>query len=300
MPFNFPTKLSHLADVIVSDDGTPPTTRANGDALRGGEVWLDRSTAPPSWHVYDLAGTAWDQTGGGVAVDDDGVEVVTEASRLNFGTGLSVTDDGAGDVTIDLSATGDGAYAETIGDGAATSFVVTHDLGTTDVHVQVWDVSGADPVLANGDPSSVEATDTVSVTVAFGAAPTTDQYRVVVIASGRAAGVGPLTADDSVTVTAAAGQSVSAGAYHTVLNLAGAYEVVSGSLSGQRPGCRITIDGVVVVNDTTGMYGRDNNSNLQGTWAVPPCRSTTSLKIEVYSAVAAAREYGWSIITRAL
>lgn len=83
-----------------------------------------------------------------------------------------------------------GAYAETIGDGSATSFTVTHNLGTEDVHVQVWDVSGTDPVLANGDPSSVEATDTNTVTVTFGSAPSTDQYRIVVLASGASGGSG--------------------------------------------------------------------------------------------------------------
>lgn len=43
--------------------------------------------------------------GGSVAVDDDGEEVTDEASRLNFGEGLSVTDDGGGAVTIDAQPT---------------------------------------------------------------------------------------------------------------------------------------------------------------------------------------------------
>jgi len=44
--------------------------------------------------------------GGSVAVDDDGVEVVGSASRLNFGDGLDVTDDGGGQVTIDAAGNG--------------------------------------------------------------------------------------------------------------------------------------------------------------------------------------------------
>lgn len=171
--------LDYLEDWTAS--ATEPATTEPGD------LWLDTSADPHVLKRRNAADTGWvtvGASGGSVAVDDDGTEVVAEASRLNFGTGLAVTDDTGGEVTIDLS--GAGSYAETIGDGTATSFTVTHNLGTEDVHVQVWDVSGTDPALANGDPSSVEATDTDTVTVVFGTAPTTDQYRVVVLASGAA------------------------------------------------------------------------------------------------------------------
>lgn len=47
---------------------------------------------------------------GAVSVEDDGTQVVAAASVLNFGTGLSVTDNGAGAVTID-AAGGGGAAA---------------------------------------------------------------------------------------------------------------------------------------------------------------------------------------------
>lgn len=174
--------LDDLADWYEQD--TEPSSPADGDK------WLDTSQDPPVWKWWDADADdgdgAWVTLGGGggsVAVDDDGTEVTSEASRLNF-VGADVTDDGGGEVTIDLSASGDGAYAETIGDGSETTFVVTHDLGTTDVHVQVWDVSGSDLTLANDAPSSVEATGDDEVTVTFGSAPDTDEYRVVVLASG--------------------------------------------------------------------------------------------------------------------
>lgn len=68
-------------------------------------------------------------------------------------------------------------YATTIGDGTTTSITVTHNLGTRDVAVQLYD---------NGSPYEVkypdyELTSTNSITVIFATAPTTDQYRVVVI-----------------------------------------------------------------------------------------------------------------------
>lgn len=68
-------------------------------------------------------------------------------------------------------------YATDIGDGSATSFVVTHSLSTRDVQVQV---------RANATPwaylfPDVEATSTTTVTIRFGGtAPTASQYRVIV------------------------------------------------------------------------------------------------------------------------
>lgn len=50
---------------------------------------------------------------GSVAVEDDGTEVVASASRLNFGTDLSVTDSGSGEVKIDSTASGGGSGAWT-------------------------------------------------------------------------------------------------------------------------------------------------------------------------------------------
>jgi hypothetical protein len=77
-----------------------------------------------------------------------------------------------------------GAYSETIGDNSNTSFAVTHSLGTQDVVVELWDLTGADPVEATADASSITATDTDTVTVVFGSPPATDAYRVVVLAAG--------------------------------------------------------------------------------------------------------------------
>ena len=72
-------------------------------------------------------------------------------------------------------------YAETIGDGVNTAFTITHDLDTTDVMVQVYDLDAApypEPVGCE-----VEVVDADSVRVTSLSAPATDQYRVLVIAA---------------------------------------------------------------------------------------------------------------------
>jgi hypothetical protein len=69
-------------------------------------------------------------------------------------------------------------YAVTIGDGAATAFVVTHAKNTYDVTWDVYDMSTKESVGVKVIRSSVNA-----VTVTFGTAPAANSYRVVVNAA---------------------------------------------------------------------------------------------------------------------
>ena len=67
-------------------------------------------------------------------------------------------------------------YKANIGDGSATSITVTHSLGTRDVAVEVFRNSGNyDTVICD-----VERTSTSAITLIFGTAPTSNQYRVLV------------------------------------------------------------------------------------------------------------------------
>lgn len=63
-----------------------------------------------------------------------------------------------------------------VGNGTNTSFAVSHNLGTRDVQVQVYDNASYDTVECD-----VVRTDSNTVTVSFAVAPSTDAYRVVVI-----------------------------------------------------------------------------------------------------------------------
>jgi hypothetical protein len=68
-------------------------------------------------------------------------------------------------------------YVASIGDGAATSYTVTHNLGTKDIQVQIYE---------NASPFSqvetdVEHSGTDSVTIKFATAPSSNAYRVVVV-----------------------------------------------------------------------------------------------------------------------
>lgn len=67
----------------------------------------------------------------------------------------------------------------TIGDGVATTYTVTHNLGTRDVTVAVYDISGTAPTYEEVWTTTRRPTIN-TVELAFGAAPATGQYRVVV------------------------------------------------------------------------------------------------------------------------
>lgn len=95
----------------------------------------------------------------------DGSKWATKAlGTLAFKDSLSASDVGATK-----------KYATAITKGTATSYKITHSLGTRDVVVMVYDPSTYEKVIVD-----VTMTDTNNVTIAFGSAPTAN-YRVVVV-----------------------------------------------------------------------------------------------------------------------
>lgn len=67
-------------------------------------------------------------------------------------------------------------YAQDFGDGSTTALVITHNLGTKDVHVTVYDKTSN----AEEEPDVVH-TSTNTITLNYAVAPTTNAKRVVVI-----------------------------------------------------------------------------------------------------------------------
>lgn len=68
-------------------------------------------------------------------------------------------------------------FTQLIGDGSATSFTVTHNFNTRDVQVSVFYNSGNyDTILVEIQRTSVNA-----VTIVFSSAPTSNQFKVMVI-----------------------------------------------------------------------------------------------------------------------
>jgi hypothetical protein len=93
------------------------------------------------------------------------------------GAGKVLTSDISGDATWQAPAGGGSKFADDVGDGINTDLVVNHALGTTDVIVAVKRVAAPYDVVF----PDVEITDANNVTLIFGAVPTLDEYRCVVI-----------------------------------------------------------------------------------------------------------------------
>jgi hypothetical protein len=68
-----------------------------------------------------------------------------------------------------------GGYAANIGNGSATSYAVSHGLGTIDVNVMLKDNSTLAQVFAD-----VVITDANTVTISFAVAPASNAYRVII------------------------------------------------------------------------------------------------------------------------
>lgn len=109
--------------------------------------------------------------GGGVYTAGNGLGLSGGAFSVTADTGIAVTGSG---VKIDTAVVVR-KFAVSIGNGSLTSITVTHNLGTLDVTVGVFDNGTGDEIIAD-----VNHATTNTVTVVFAVAPTTNQYRVVV------------------------------------------------------------------------------------------------------------------------
>lgn len=114
----------------------------------------------------------WAQFGGAnLPVAGNGLTRTGNTLAVNPGTGILA----ASTVTIDTSVVAR-HVAASIGNGSATSIAVTHNLGTQDIAVSLIRLSDRAAVMTDW-----VATDVNTVTLTFAVAPTTNQYRVIVV-----------------------------------------------------------------------------------------------------------------------
>jgi hypothetical protein len=160
---NAPVTLGTTNIVWTQFSGAGTYTANNGVVLNGS--------------VFSFA----PRSGYGLQTGSSGAEVkLATTSGLNLSSDLAV---GAGNgisvltntVAIDTAVVVS-KYNASIGDGSATSYTVTHNLGTRDVQVTIYDNSSPyAEVIAD-----VQHTTTNTITLLFSIAPTSNQYRVVV------------------------------------------------------------------------------------------------------------------------
>jgi hypothetical protein len=160
---NNPITLNTTALVFAQFSGAGTYSASNGVLLTGSNFTF----APRS--------------GYGLQTGSSGAEIkLATTSGLNLSSDLAV---GAGNgisvltntVAIDSSVVVS-KYAANVGDGSATSITITHNLGTRDVIVSVYEATGSYAEVI----CDVNHATTNTITLLFSVAPTLNQYRVVV------------------------------------------------------------------------------------------------------------------------
>lgn len=172
---------------VYADNGTNYTLTRATDAnpyteLIGASIYVQEGTtkAGTSWvqsnhYLTSFAGQTWVQIAGpGTLTAGNGINITSNvvSAVVESGAGLSLSGSG---LAIDTAVVVR-KYATSVGDGTNTTYTVTHNLGTKDVQVTVYDNSSpyAEVVV------DVQHTSTTAIAVLFSVAPTSNQYRVVV------------------------------------------------------------------------------------------------------------------------
>ncbi len=182
--------------VLVKDQ---TTASANGVYVVAAGAWTRSTDADTAGDIKDMSvlvaeGTAnngqqWKLTtdnitlgttaltfvqhgaGGTAYTAGNGLTLSGNDFNVGAGNGISVTAD---TVTVDAAIVTRKFNAD-VGNGSLTSITVTHNLGTRDVVVEVYDKTTFETVECD-----VVRTDTNNVSVSFAVAPTAAQYRVCV------------------------------------------------------------------------------------------------------------------------
>jgi hypothetical protein len=167
-----------IGDSIItlnSDESGAPSQDAG--------IEVERGTGANRSLIWDESDTDWkiQQSGGTyerISTYADSVEDVTVtetgASGVTVTETLSGTDNRIKtyDIAVNLD---DLRYKASIGDGSTTAIAVTHNLGTEDVIVQLFDNSTKETVYADVTRNTVN-----QVTVTFASAPATNAIRVLI------------------------------------------------------------------------------------------------------------------------
>lgn len=192
------TKGTIDATILGADVSGAVATATNADKIDGYHVQVDGTgTDPNTIYLKTTGGTisvAWaDITGKPTTRDGYGITDVpkTDGTGASGTWGISISGNAATATNVAWSGvtskpttlSGYGItdatkkYSVNVGDGTALSYVITHNLGTRDVIVQVYTNSGAYATVE----CDVELTSTTTATLRFAVAPTANQYRVVVV-----------------------------------------------------------------------------------------------------------------------
>jgi hypothetical protein len=124
--------------------------------------------------VVGTTALTFNQFGGGSTYTaGNGLTLTGSAFSVVAVSGGGITVAGGG-ISIDFTKAV-AKYSANLGDGSSTTFNVTHNLGSTDVQIELKEIASKEIVFMK-----VVVTDANTVTLVFPSAPTSGQYRITV------------------------------------------------------------------------------------------------------------------------
>jgi hypothetical protein len=158
-----PITLGTTELTFAQFSGAGTFTSSNGVLLTGTNFTFAPSTT---------GGLQTDSSGGAIKLAaNSGAATDANGFAIGAGNGIVV---GTNTISVDAAVVAR-KYSTTLST-SATSYTVTHNLGTLDVHVQVYEIATGEEVIVDNVRAS-----TSTVTIGFASAPTSNAYRVVVI-----------------------------------------------------------------------------------------------------------------------
>lgn len=182
--------LGNLEGAWDASSGSFPVGSTPNAGTKKGDYWyvsVTGTTGGVTFNVGDVIVAKIDSASTSSAADwiqlevnrDQATETVLGVSRIATQTETNTgTNDTAYITPLKLVTylnNAVGGYAANVGNASATSFALTHNLGTRDVIVLIYDNSTYEQVYAD-----VVMTSTSVVTVSFATAPASNAYRVVI------------------------------------------------------------------------------------------------------------------------
>lgn len=173
---DFNSAANVVAGALIPVEAPTGSTPGVGN---NGKVFLSITASPA---VLGTSAITFSNVGGTYTAD--GTTITLTGNQFSLTIPVAIASGGTGATSAsgartNLSSTSNPLpqkFAASVGNGSSTSITVNHNLGTTDVEVQVWEVAGSKRLVV----CDTSITDSNNIVVAFAVAPTTNQYRVVV------------------------------------------------------------------------------------------------------------------------